>query len=180
MKRTRGDSLTGGSGDVNPQTMVMQALQPGADQTGTQASALPIPRLPIRRGKSIVMELLGVQFLATTTPATAASYRMAVLTTNPNAFTTLTNICADPRVLANWLQWTVVGGTSGIAYVDQSKYVSLTDDAGHGILVATDQMYLFSYSAGTGVANEFVARVEYRFKEVSLEEYIGIVQSQQG
>lgn len=177
MKRTR-DTLTGGSGDVNPQTMVMQALQSGPDTTVINGQALPIPRLPVRRGKSIVMELLGVEFLHVSTPSVAASYIAVVLTTNPNTFTTLSNIASDPRILSIWLQWTVVNGT-GIVFADQSKYISLTDDAGHGILVATDQMYLAVYSLGTGTANEYVARIEYRFKEVNLEEYVGIVQSQQ-
>lgn len=57
--------------------------------------------------------------------------------------------------------------------------MDLTDEAGHGILVATDNLYFVNYSAGTGATNGMVYVLTYRFKDVSLEEYIGIVQSQQ-
>lgn len=56
----------------------------------------------------------------------------------------------------------------------------LTDGAGHGVLVATDAIYLQIFT--TGVANTSETgrfRMLYRFKNVSLAEYIGIVQSQQ-
>lgn len=63
----------------------------------------------------------------------------------------------------------------------------VTDGAGHGILVATDNIFVacnftvasvFSTTADTasGAAS---CNILYRFKEVALAEYIGIVQSQQ-
>lgn len=57
----------------------------------------------------------------------------------------------------------------------------LTDGAGHGILVAVDKFYAQIHSTyvawgGTGgIDFKFL----YRFKKVSLAEYVGIVQSQQ-
>lgn len=64
----------------------------------------------------------------------------------------------------------------------------LTDGAGHGVLVATDNIWLsILATAATADAGEnAVLNVAssncdlfYRFKEVTLQEYIGIVQSQQ-
>lgn len=55
----------------------------------------------------------------------------------------------------------------------------LTDGAGHGIIVATDNIYVTLFSAGTGVAAEVDVKIMYRFKNVALAEYIGVVQSQQ-
>lgn len=63
----------------------------------------------------------------------------------------------------------------------------LTDGAGHGILVATDQIFLTQQtgltSMGGSTADTITGFVQadliYRFKEVKLQEYIGIVQSQQ-
>lgn len=63
----------------------------------------------------------------------------------------------------------------------------LTDGAGHGILIATDNIFLVvqglltSYGAATTGAIQAFAQADliYRFKEVALAEYIGIVQSQQ-
>jgi len=63
----------------------------------------------------------------------------------------------------------------------------LTDGDGHGILVATDNIWLtaqLSDSAigGTSsgpISGTVSAELFYRFKKVTLQEYIGIVQSQQ-
>lgn len=72
--------------------------------------------------------------------------------------------------------------------VENPDFHDLTDGAGHGLLVATDNIWLTCYAtAATADAGENavlnVATVNadliYRFKEVSLQEYIGIVQSQQ-
>lgn len=54
-----------------------------------------------------------------------------------------------------------------------------TDGAGHGVIVATDQLFYFFDTVGFGAPVAFWMRIWYRFKEVTLEEYIGIVQSQQ-
>jgi len=64
----------------------------------------------------------------------------------------------------------------------------LTDGAGHGILIATDQIFLTQQTSlacltASGTADSITGFVQadliYRFKEVKLQEYIGIVQSQQ-
>ncbi|GAG62860.1 unnamed protein product, partial [marine sediment metagenome] len=54
-----------------------------------------------------------------------------------------------------------------------------TDDIGHGILVASDYIYVQGDTTGYGVGAEFNFKILYRFKNVRLQEYIGIVQSQQ-
>jgi hypothetical protein len=58
---------------------------------------------------------------------------------------------------------------------------TLGDGSGHGILVATDQIFLHVAFSGivNSAANQVQGRILYRWKDVSLEEYIGIVQSQQ-
>jgi hypothetical protein len=57
--------------------------------------------------------------------------------------------------------------------------IDLTDGAGHGVLVATDSIFIGAATTSYAGAATFYARVFYRFKEVTLQEYIGIVQSQQ-
>lgn len=179
MKRTR-DQLTGGSKDVNPQTMVVQVTQSGVDVPTGQGIALPIPRLPIAKGRSLVIELLGVTFITAQFPTIAASNIIApILTTNGTTPTTLVQAYTDPKVLAIWSRAINFSSAASVFETEQTKYIDLTDNAGHGILVATDQIYLVGLSLTTGVANVFIARLEYRFKDVALEEYIGIVQSQQ-
>lgn len=55
-----------------------------------------------------------------------------------------------------------------------------TDGAGHGVLVATDSIYIGIDSAGYANALTTGFKILYRLKTVSLAEYIGLVQSQQG
>jgi hypothetical protein len=57
--------------------------------------------------------------------------------------------------------------------------LDLTDNAGHGILIATDSIYGQVNSANTATTNTVYFKLLYRFKEVNLIEYVGIVQSQQ-
>jgi len=65
---------------------------------------------------------------------------------------------------------------------DWTDIVDLTDGAGHGLLVATDTIFIgtIQTSAAVPITGGSVAwRIMYRWKNVTLQEYIGIVQSQQ-
>lgn len=61
----------------------------------------------------------------------------------------------------------------------------LTDGAGHGVLIATDNIWCTAFingacpDIGTTASATIFADLLYRFKKISLQEYIGIVQSQQ-
>lgn len=180
MKRGRGDTLTGGSKDVNPQTMITHVSQTAADVTASQALALPIPRLPIAKGRSLVIELLGIDFYnLSATQILANNVLVFLLTTNGTTPTSVFSAMTDPKTLALWDRWVAFGTGVGFAVFDNSKHVDLTDNAGHGILVATDQIFFYLLSQTTGALNTGICKMTYRFKDVSLEEYIGIVQSQQ-
>jgi len=54
-----------------------------------------------------------------------------------------------------------------------------TDGAGHGMLIATDQIFVLLQSANTTQQNTAECRILYRWKNIGLQEYVGIVQSQQ-
>lgn len=70
---------------------------------------------------------------------------------------------------------------------DSVEYHDLTDGAGHGVLIATDNIFLnvqvtnaaFNNVTADAISATFNCDILYRFKEVKLQEYIGIVQSQQ-
>jgi len=69
----------------------------------------------------------------------------------------------------------------GTAWTTETEpyHDDLTDGAGHGVLVATDQIYCQISSSSTGAAQTCAGKIWYRWKNVGLAEYIGIVQSQQ-
>lgn len=186
VKRVADMELTGGSGDVNPQTMLIVANGPVGGAGGSQRTTvgLPIPRLPTPAGKSLVMEILWVEFVhrgLTATAGATSEYHMS-LTTNPSQPVNATAAVSDPRTIADW-NHAVTASAAPTSFwdVENITEVDLTDQAGHGFLVATDNLFLDVYTAGPAGANmnNPVCRIGYRFKLVSLQEYIGIVQSQQ-
>lgn len=185
MKRSRG-SLTGGTGDVNPQFMTGVATQSAADTTTTTGYQIPVQRTSNRSGQAIVMEVLKVFTISTTLPAQASvTETIDSITT---AITTksfgVTGILFNEPTIISYQQDVqrgafTAGGTYAVAYPDRPRMFDLTDGAGHGFLVATDQVYVQVASSGTGVVNSTYFKIYYRWKNVGLEEYIGIVQGQQ-
>lgn len=181
MKRGR-DTLTGGSGDVNPQQMVFTVTQTGNDVTTIGALQMPIPRLPTKPGKNLVIELLEVEYYWHGGVAGAAGVTIdmaASVTTNPVVPANELELVQDVRKLSWIAQRTVDVTATGIVDIENRYTDDLTDRAGHGFLVATDRLYFNVFSTNTGQANTIVFSLMYRFKEVALVEYIGIVQSQQ-
>lgn len=184
MKRMSGGSLTGGTGDVNPQTLSFTVTQSAADTTTTASQAIPIQRLP-SGGRSQVMEVLKVWFSHTAFPAIASATEavdtMSCFLSTKSFGTTATTF-AEPTVFASFFRAMrgafTAAGTYG-SYQDNMHMVDLTDGAGHGYLVATDFIFAQMQSAGTGAANNTVVKLLYRWKNVGLAEYIGIVQGQQ-
>ena len=178
----RKDQLTGGSGDVNPQYMIFTVAQPGVDANTKLAQQLPIPRLPTREGKNLVMEVLEVEYFLNTPTAgvinTTPAF-VAAVSTNPNLLVTGLQIAQDPRTMSFWANALTNINNTGVFDQEVQHVDDLTDRAGHGILIATDQLYFQVQSGATTQANVVVFRLLYRMKEVSLVEYIGIVQSQQ-
>ena len=189
MKRGRGKdgSLTGGTGDVSPQFFNMSQTQSAADTTTSGTFPVPIQRLPAG-GKAQVMELLRIYWTRSAMPVSASTTEASdvigfSLTTSNFGTTTPTNGLAEPRVIYSRLDSNrsafTAGGTYMFQDVNQNGSVDVTDGAGHGVLIATDNIFLQVQSTTTGAANNVNMKLLYRWKNVRIEEYIGIVQSQQ-
>lgn len=165
---------------MNPQFMQYNMVPAAAGTTEQWALVTPINRLPRSGGKVTIMEVLKIWFTTPNppTPGGAALNAHLVLWcgTNTNA-----SSIADAGNLAQCIKYYQVptAALSGSMTIEDRVWsIDLTDGAGHGVLVATDTIYV----GGIGVAGLWTGagfRMLYRFKTVSLEEYIGIVQSQQ-
>ena len=68
--------------------------------------------------------------------------------------------------------------TSGLNVLIMPLRLDLTDKNGYGQLVATDRLNLSGTAVGQAAATSFVWRIYYRYVTVTVEEYIGIIQSQ--
>ena len=185
MKRRRDGTLTGGTGDVSPQWMSFVATQSAADTTTTTTQAIPVQRLPTG-GKAQVMEVLKVWFASTQLPASASAAETTDLLEcflSTSSFGTTNTSLSEPRVFA------ADGISSRSAFTAAGTYFSqlqpsvrqydLTDGAGHGVLIATDNIFAQVSSTATGNTNLFRIKILYRWKNIPLQEYIGIVASQQ-
>lgn len=167
-------SLTGGTGDVNPQWYKFSVTQSGADTTTSTAFPLPVPKLQSNK-KPTIVEILKVWWFAES-DVEVDSQLTGVLTTKNFGTTAVGQ--ADPNAIAR-MQVAVKITTSGQYVYVTPVQQDLTDGAGHGVLVATDNIYMQVNSSATSLSNVIYCWVLYRMKEVSLPEYIGIVQSQQ-
>lgn len=194
-KRKAAGDLTGGSGDVNPQWFNLSTVQASADANTTTAFALPVQRLNNKTGKSLVMEILRICWdLPLYEPPAASTFSSYgfLSTKDPGLPQPATSISLNTAVqirkagtTLDYIARTIQTGVSNsaTAIYDEPVYHDVQDGAGHGVLVATDTIYLsiataVASSTATGQFNNITARLLYRWKEVSLQEYIGIVQSQ--
>lgn len=168
--------LTGGTNDVNPQWFKIQTTQSGADTTTTSSFPLPVPRLASPSSPT-VFEILAVYwFLHGAGWAEVDSQVTAALTTK--SFGT-TAVAFNEGTLIDRVREKFSLTTSGSTIQIEPIIHELDDGAGHGILVATDNIFLQVSSATSSLSNIVDCWIKYRLKRVALSEYIGIVQSQQ-
>lgn len=180
--RTSRDTLTGGTGDVNPQIFTVRGVQPTPDSAATFAFPVPVPRYGATKTKATVMEILRVDWIlddvSIATGATSCTYSASLATSSPD-MSSSSSLLADPKAFAYFNIDIVVATLTGIGVSSRAKSDRLDDGAGHGLLVATDQIWLGFTTNQSGRANTVTAKITYRMKDVALVEYIGMVQSQQ-
>jgi hypothetical protein len=181
--RAYGDTLTGGTGDVSPQLLSATVTLSAANTYTSISIPLPVPRVGLRKGRAVIVEVLKVYFDSSTLDGNFAAGGASVNVSAQVSTVELTNIFfANPAVFAfynkEYRGAFTATGTFGVINTEPYAF-DLTDGAGHGFLVATDNIFLAALTNTFAGAATFNFKVLYRMKEVNLEEYIGIVQSQQ-
>lgn len=182
-----GDDLTGGTKDVNPQ-FLSGSITLSAANTATELT-LGTPIVRVGQGasssRSVIMEILKLWVEMPNVDqdaagATGRSMQFSMTTTSQG--TSIASL-SNPRCLAsiedNFRNAFTAAGTGLLFFNQNPREVDFTDGAGHGVLVATDNIFLQANTSNQAGAATFTFKILYRFKEVSLVEYIGIVQSQQ-
>lgn len=196
--RSSSSSLTGGTGDVNPQWFRF----PEITATTVDAVVSQTVNTPLNAfnqssgGRATVMELLKVNFEDSTTflpgittTTQVADKKMGIYLGNQDVSTNeIGRGMAAPRCQAHQsVRLTIAPpGQPGdvMPVISQEEYLlDLTDGAGHGILIATPSLTfansIFTTGPGTIQQSFRVAAFLFRFKEIDLTEFLGILQSQQ-
>lgn len=191
--------LTGGTKDVNPQYMLVYGDIPVATPSANVFFPLPVPKFPGNNNRAVVMEILEIDYMLTgvgyPTPAVvgaiATMQSIGYIATSDLSGLTFLEILNNPKLISAITRQTnafvdaaMPTGTT-FETLNLKEEDDLTDEAGHGFLVATDGIYVGG--VGRAITNttdtqsfaQFAARILYRMKEIGLAEYIGIVQGQQ-
>lgn len=171
----RYDTLTGGTKDVNPQWFkgVMTVTANTCAESNFQ---IPITRIPTANKVTIVEVLRTRATVNADTDLTAATqFHLAVAFATRSVGTT--PVFLDNVAVFSFLE---VKGNSdaGASPTHGVLEQDLTDGSGHGILVASDKLYV-QYDANAAAGTTVSFEILYRFKTVGMKEYVGIVQSQQ-
>jgi len=195
-------TLTGGTGDVNPQWYRLAI--PSQPQVSASAGTVvvgnatvtyptPVPKFPEKKDRAIVMELLKIMwapdqvFNPVSAQAGKSTLTAQLLTaSSPTVIPSNDGRVVDFCIINEGVS-VATGGPVFFGEVSTLPIIhDLTDETGHGVLIATDNITLVAQAAATGIGGsatvtgwQCVAFLLYRFKEISLAEYIGIVQSQQ-
>lgn len=137
----------------------------------------PIPRLKTIGNKATVMELLWVDMVPTVIDLAAINdsinFQMTIGTTQSALLG-----WEDTRVIMDF-SLEVQGTTSGFTKtIFPWRYDFQTQD-GFGYLLASDSFRVSGNSNGMAAASIFAWKMYYRFVDIPLSEFIGIVQSTQ-
>lgn len=182
-KRKSGDRLTGGTGDVNPQFMQLTIAEGAADAYAQGTFPVPIQRIQMGGNRAQVMEVLKVWFQSTdTVPSqaglTASAINLQLTTKSQSATVNISEPSCFALQQKSQVSAFTAGGTVVANMTVDPFQIDLTDGQGHGVLIATDNIYFAIDSDNTGAVQTAYAKILYRWKDVSQTEYVGIVQSQ--
>jgi len=184
MAKRRRNNNNNGRTDVFPNFLTGSVAHINAETFASVQVNTPIPRIQTTRSgqKATVMELLWIEVLF---PQIEISSALANLTIQFIIGIVPTIILAfnNPRVFAEVRLDTHLAteGTSGKAMgiTTQPFIYNMQSMDGHGFLLAAESFHVSLFSNVAGLLNKGEWRMYYRFIDIPLSEFIGLVQSTQ-
>lgn len=168
--------ITGGSGDVNPQTLSFELVESAANTFTEFEIEIPASGLAAPRGKAVAFELLKVlPWIPSGALTDGTSLNVQLYLRSRDDIGDFSD--ADMFYYMNHITQVVTSG--GFTYESLKPPYNLTDDAGHGVLVAQPKIFGAIKGGSQSVALTAHLKILYRIKYVTLEEFIGLAISQQ-
>lgn len=193
-------ALTGGTGDVNPQYMTAIFTKGTGTIGDVKEVTMPLPVNRVTTGRASTAQVVEVLKFAVDFDWLTSNGNIATgdgPNVNVRYFAEVdqrssTTIVGQTRPSCIFSKESAVYLHAIIAAVTSSQinlsggmvdvgplFIDLTDGAGHGILVAADQLFFrFSVMQANVTGTTYPAatiRMFYRLKNVSLQEYVGMV-----
>jgi len=179
MKRRRNNN-NNGRVDVFPNFLTGVVTQTAAEAFTTTQVNTPIPRIQTTRSgqKATVMELLWVEVLFPTIVmgTITANYTLQMVI---GIVPTLILPFNNPRVFVEQRLDMHIFAASGGGITKQPLVYDMQSKDGHGFLLAAESFHVSLFTAGTAIVNKGEWRMYYRFIDIPLSEFIGLVQSTQ-
>lgn len=178
------------SHDIYPQYFTVKLQQTSNDSTEILTINLPLPRIPTS-GKATILEILWIEYCMPVwkfNNATASTQYYTIGVSTQNTAISPTTNPQDFITKGTTIDYWIAGINTATAtaafnpFYDpmNGKFKSdLQSNDGKGFLIANDSIYLSFATSNTGGASYITARFYYRFVDVSIQEYVGLVQSQQ-
>lgn len=161
---------------MNPQ-FLRGNLTDTADTYAEVAMQTPVQRIMGGRGrKAVVMEILKIFIESGAVMVDGADRERFHVATRSSTSILSMGDSATIATVYNLFRMTTSGSTTS----NQMTCIDVTDGAGHGMLVATDQVFFACQLTGQGAARTSHIAISYRLKAVALEEFIGIMAWQAG
>lgn len=178
-RRRTAPGLTGGTGDVNPQTLGGSVTLSSANTYTQIEIQLPVNRaLPGRRNMAQVVEALWVEFDIGPSESfnlLTEAMRAQVTTASQTVVVPISDSSMIAKMSVNMSILTTGGGILNDIY-----HFDLHDGNGHGLLIATQSMFFGVNSVGLTGAAGASFRMGYRIKNVGVTEFLGITLQQTG
>lgn len=164
--------------DYFPNYMSWSITQTGNDDFTTDKIFTPIPRSQQMTGnKAIVMELLWMEVDFHNMKLNAADEELFSAISTGGVPTKIPTINEGNCI--SYLSRELCFTTSGAAMAVKPAIHNMQTNDGYGVLLGTDAFHASVDSLNTGIANQFHFRLYYRFVQIPITEFIGLVQSQQ-
>jgi hypothetical protein len=171
-------------GDNFPNYLSFELEQTAANTWTDMRLAMPIPRITGGMGtKATIMELLWVDFSFDNIDLGSQDDRVTfAMGTGATPETSPQIEFDNPNVLFEFKElyhFTRVGDGASGTLASWPKRYDFQSKTGYGFLVASDNLWVIVSSVGMAGALTVQARLFYRFVDVDVKEYVGIVQSSQ-
>lgn len=172
-------STKGSKKDLYPEWIVTQWTLSGADTPTQKIIQIPINKIQGKAGSATIIEILWAEIYPEQFPTVASnSLAVGIATSDLTIATSDTSGYTAFGSALGAFVWVAGFTTSGYNSFKFPGIINFSTNDGHGILVATDRLFLSADTAAWGSTLELTVKIFYRFVTVSLQEYVGIVQSQ--